>query len=56
MPQNSPKAGRITVLLPPDIKAIIERAAEENGRSMSAEILQRVKATLKSPAKKKAPA
>lgn len=53
MPQNTPKAGRITVLLPPDIKDVIERAAAENGRSMSAEVLQRIKATMK-PARKKA--
>lgn len=45
MPKENPNSARITVQMPPDEKEFFEAIAEGNGRSTSAEALQRLRHT-----------
>lgn len=45
--QSKPKkTERITLVMPPELKDLIAASAEANDRSLSAEVLARVKASL----------
>lgn len=48
--------GRTSIQMPPDMKAMLEQKAFENNRSLSSEVVHRLRREMKLPPLKKKPA